>query len=99
MRPATRALIVDMLGYAALLLPMLGCLHGCASRDRVDQLTADLAASQFEAATAIEQGVPPAKPCAAIKAASAAIIYAHGRDYPPATDYLKALSAPKPETP
>jgi hypothetical protein len=70
-------------------------LAGCASdRDQRDQLTADLAASQFEAAEAIEQGVDPVKACAAIKAASAAIIYAHGRTYPPAAEYLKGLAAP-----
>lgn len=69
-------------------------LAGC--NDERDKLTAELAAAQFEAATAIEQGVPPAKPCAAIKAASAAVIYAHGHSYPPAAEYLKALAAPAP---
>jgi len=72
-----------------LLLPLVGC-----SQKR-DQLIADLAASSFEAAEAIEQGVPPAKPAAAIKAASAAIIHATDREYAPAAAHLKALDAPK----
>lgn len=79
----------------AALLPLLA---GCGPSKR-DKLTADLSASIFEAATAIERGVPPAKPCAAIKAAAAAVIYAHGHDYPPAADHLKTLAATAKETP
>lgn len=82
----------------ALILCALLTLAGCGTSKR-DKLTADLNASIFEAATAIERGVPPAKPCAAIKAAAAAVIFAHGHDYPPAAEYLKALAAPTKDTP
>ncbi len=74
------------------LLPLL--FIGCAE-DRRAKLTADLAASGFEAASAIEQGADPGKPLAGIKAAMAAIIYAQGYDYPPAAAHLKALLKPE----
>ncbi len=70
----------------AALLPLVGCGNG-----QRDKLTADLAASGFEAAKAIELGADPAKPLHAIKAAFAAIVYAHGYDYAPASEYIKAL--------
>lgn len=75
-----------LLLIAALALLLTGC--GNAKRD---QLTADLAASGFEAAKAIELGADPAKPLHAIKAAFAAIVYAHGYDYAPAAEYIQAL--------
>jgi Tfp pilus assembly protein PilP len=74
----------------ALMLLAILLLLGCGNGQR-DKLTADLAASGFEAAKAIEQGADPAKPLHPIKAAFAAIIYAHGYDYTPAAEYLKAL--------
>lgn len=77
-----------------LLLFAILFLAGCGTSKR-DELTAALAASSFEAAEAIKKGVSPAKPAAAIQAASAAIIYAMGYDYPPAAEYLKQLAAPQ----
>jgi hypothetical protein len=69
-------------------------LAGCGGDNRA-KLTADLCASVFEAADAIEQGADPGKPCAGIKAAMAAVIFAQGYDYQPAADHLKALLAPE----
>lgn len=57
-------------------------LSGCAS-DRHADAVANAAATCYEAAAAIEQGVPPALPCAAIKANAAAICAAEGRRWPP----------------
>ncbi len=75
---------------AVLLLIAVCALSGCGNGQR-DKLTADLAASGFEAAKAIELGADPAKPLHAIKAAFAAIVYAHGYDYAPAAEYIQAL--------
>lgn len=77
-----------------LILPLLLLLLVGCGNERA-KLTADLSASVFEAASAIEQGADPGRPCAGIKAAMAAIIFAQGYDYPPAAEHLKALLKPE----
>jgi hypothetical protein len=64
-------------GGPVLLAAML--LAGCGEHR---QAVADSAASIYEAAQAIENGVPPAKPVAAIKAQASAIAAAEGFVYP-----------------
>lgn len=55
---------------------------GCSGRR--DQAIADSAASIYEAATAVEQGVDPAKVMPTIRLQAWAIIRATERTYPPA---------------
>lgn len=66
--------------WAALLACLL--LAGCASER--DRALANLAATQWEAAAAIANGVPPAAPAAAIQAAAAAQLRVLGATYQPA---------------
>lgn len=87
-----------------LMLVALLALAGCQSeRERLlearAQATADAAATIFEAATAIEQGVDPAKPLTAIKVSSASIIRAQDRQYPPADAFIDQLRPQKPAAP
>lgn len=65
-----------------LILTAVLLLAGCGDT-RVAQATADSAATIYEAAVAIEHGVAPAAPAAAIKANAAAIIAAQGYAWPP----------------
>jgi len=67
-----------------LALALLGLQATCSGCYRHRQAVADSAASIWEAAAAIERGVSPAAPAAAIKAQARAIIRAQGRSYPPA---------------
>ncbi len=60
-----------------------GCL-GTKAREQQAQATADMAASIFEAAVAIENGVDPAAPLSAIKSGAAAIISVQDHTYAPA---------------
>lgn len=65
-------------------LIVVAVLAGCGNAEARAQATADSAASIWEAAVAIERGVPAQQVTPAIKAQAAGIIRAQGRTYPPA---------------
>jgi flagellar biosynthesis component FlhA len=81
--------IIQLLG-----LVLVSMLSGCADarQDDRQQQTANSAATIYEAAVAIEQGVPAPLPLAAIKTSASAICTANGHPYPPA-----APAAPTPK--
>jgi len=65
-----------------ILAPVL-LITACSDPAAVRQATANSAATIYEAAVAIEQGVPPAVAIPAIKANAAAIVAAQGYAWPP----------------
>lgn len=66
------------------------------AEEALRQATANLAADIFEAAGAIEKGVPWALPVAAIKVSASSIITVNGRTYQPATVFMTGFTAKNP---
>jgi len=67
----------------ALLSLLLLALIGCVDTTARDQAVANSAATIYEAAVAIERGVPAATTLPAIKANALAIVIAEGYTWPP----------------
>ena len=87
-----------------LLVLVAFAVSGCSIRtteeeqaeEALRQATANLGADIFEAANAIEKGVPWALPVAAIKVSASTIIHVNGRNYQPATVFMSGFSATNP---
>ena len=59
------------------------------AHEALKQKTADLAAGIFEAANAIESGIPPQFPLTAIKISASSIIQVSERNYPKAQAFMQ----------
>ena len=85
-------MVRNISALAVIALLLAGCAD--ARQDERQQQTANAGATIYEAAVAIEQGVPAAQPLAAIKLNASSICAANGHPYPPPA----APAAPAPAT-